>query len=50
MAVHVRQASLDAVVIEREPFVIDAEQVQDRGVEVVPGHWIVGRLPTDFIR
>ena len=40
MPVDVGQAAVDAVVAEGEPLVVDAEQVQDRGVEVVA----VGRL------
>ena len=43
-AMHVRQPSLDAVVVVRQPCVVDAEEVQDRGVEVVP----VTGLSTDF--
>ena len=33
--VNVRQPPLDAVVIERQSLVVDAQQVQDRGVEIV---------------
>lgn len=32
MPMHVRQSSLDAVVVEAQAFVIQAEQVQDCGV------------------
>ena len=32
---HVGQAAFDAVVVEAEAFVIEAQQVQDRGVQVV---------------
>jgi|GEM_PF-4008309 len=32
MAMHVRESAFDAVVIKREPFVIEAEQVKDGGV------------------
>ena len=35
MPVHVGQAAVDAVVAEGQPGVVDAEQVQDGGVEVV---------------
>jgi hypothetical protein len=34
-AVHVGEPALDAVVVEREPGVVEPEEVQDRGVEVV---------------
>ena len=27
----------------------DTEQVKDRGMEIVPSHWIVDRFPADFI-
>ncbi len=33
----VRRAAFEAVVIERQPLVIQAHQVQERGVEVVNG-------------
>ena len=36
LAADVGQAAVDAVVVERQPLVVDAEQVQHRGVEVVP--------------
>ncbi len=35
VAFHVREAALDAVVLEGEAFVIEAEEVEDGGVEVV---------------
>ena len=35
VAVHVGQPAVDAVVADGQPLVVDAEQVQDRGVEVV---------------
>ena len=38
--VHVGQAAVDAVVAEGQPLVVDAEQVQHRGVQVVA----VGRV------
>ena len=34
-AMHVGQAAVDAIVPDREPGMVDAEQVQDRGVDVV---------------
>ena len=40
MAVDVGQPAVDAVVAEGQPGVVDAQQVQDRGVQVVA----VGRL------
>ena len=35
MPVHVGQSAVDAVVADGELFVVDAEQVQHRGVDVV---------------
>src|SRR5687767_11319053 len=35
LPVYVGQAAVDAVVIEHQPRVVDAQQVQDRAVEVV---------------
>ena len=49
LAVDVCQAALNAVVVIRQVGVIDSEEVQQRGVEVVPGHWVLGRLPTDIV-
>src|SRR5881396_1108550 len=37
VAVDVRQAAVDAVVADRQLFVVDAQQVQQRGVQVVDG-------------
>ncbi len=44
MAVYVGQAAVDAVVAEGEAFVVDAQQVQQRGVDVVAVGGVVGRL------
>src|SRR5262249_43065207 len=48
-AMLVRQTSLDAIVIVRQPFVIDAEQMQDSGVEVVPVGAVLDGLPSNLI-
>jgi hypothetical protein len=37
VSVHIGQTALDAVVIERQSLVVEAEQVQDGRVEVVRG-------------
>ena len=50
MAVHVGQPALDAVVVIHQPRVLDSEQVQDRGVEVVDRDRVLGDLVADFIR
>src|SRR5690606_38871081 len=36
------QSASDAVVIEREPFVIQSQQVQGRGVQIIAVAWILG--------
>ena len=38
MAVDVGQAALDAVMVEGQSLMVDAEQVQNGGVEVVPAN------------
>ena len=48
-AMHIGEASLDAVVVKGEPFVIQAEQVQNGGVEIVNAHWLVRREIADFV-
>ena len=49
MPVDVRQAPLDAVVVERQPLVVDAQQVQDGGVEVVGRHRVDDRGIADGV-
>ena len=44
MPVDVGQPAVDAVVAERQPFVVDAQQVQDRGVQVVAVGLVLDRL------
>lgn len=33
---HIRQTASDAVVVEGELLVVDAKQMQDRGVKIMP--------------
>jgi hypothetical protein len=44
-AVHVGKAAIDAVVTERESFVVDAQQVQDRRMQVIAIDLILSGLP-----
>src|SRR5438067_1880543 len=44
VAVYVRQSALNAVVVEGQPRVVEAQQVQDRGVKVVHRDRLVGDL------
>ena len=46
---HVGQPALNTVVIEGQPRVVDAQQVLDRGVEVVDIDWLLGDFPADVI-
>lgn len=48
-AVNVRKPSLDAVVVECQLFVINPEEMQDRGMKVMPRDGILDRLPTDVV-
>jgi hypothetical protein len=47
-AFHIREAALDAVVLEGEALVVEAEEVEDGGVEVVERmdvlRWLFGRV------
>ena len=45
----VGQSPVDAVVVPGESRVIDAKQVQHRGVQIVHGHRIAGRLIADLV-
>ena len=49
MAVDVGQPALDAVVVEGQPLVIEAEQVQDRGVEVVDRRDVLDGLVAELV-
>src|SRR5262245_15888174 len=49
MTVDIREATVDAVVAERELRVVDAEQMQDRGVEIVTRRRPGRRLPRPAI-
>src|SRR5262249_34357726 len=49
LAVNIGQAALDAVVVEGEFLVIEAEQVQQRGVQVVNAGRPLGRLVADLV-
>ena len=48
VAVNICQAAIAAVVTKREPFVIDAEEMQDRGMHVVSFHRFVS-MPGEFV-
>lgn len=50
VAVDVGEASLEPVVIKGQPLVVEAKQVQDRGVQIVDGGDVLLRLPAKQIR
>src|SRR5438105_3274163 len=50
LPVHVGEPALDAVVVVGEFRVVDAEELQDGGVEVVPGRGVLDGLPADVVR
>ena len=45
LAMDIRQPPVRAIVAEGELFMVDAEKVQNRGVEIVGGGRLLGRLP-----
>ncbi len=49
MSMDVGQSSFESVVIERQPFVIESHQVQERGVEVVDGGLVDGRFESELV-
>ena len=49
MPVHVCKASFNSVVVETEPLVIDAEQMQDRRVQVVNRRNLFLRPVPEFV-
>ena len=49
MAFHIGEAKVAAVVEVRKPFVVEAEQVEDGGVEIVGVHGVINRLEADLI-
>jgi len=48
VAMHVGQAALNTIVVIGQPRVVDAQQVQDRGVEIVYIDGLLGDLPADL--
>ena len=48
-AMNIRQPALGAVVVIRELLMVQAQQVQDGGVEVVDIHHVVNRLVAEGI-
>ena len=46
---HIRQAEVAALEFEGEASVVDAEEVEDGGVEVGPGDTIFDGFPADFV-
>ena len=45
----VGEAALNAVVVVREPGMVDTQEVQHGGVEVGPRHRVLGDLPADVV-
>ncbi len=43
------EASFDAVVVEAESFVVESEEVEDGGVEVMDGDDVIGGLVAEVI-
>ena len=49
MPMHVGEAALDAVVGEGELFVVEAEEVEHGGVQVMEGMDVLGCLEAEFV-
>ncbi len=49
ISVHISQPSFGAVVIKGKPLVIEPEQVQDSGVQIVYGAHVFHRLVTELV-
>ena len=49
LAMHVGQTPLDAVVIEAQSLVIETEQMENRGMQVMPRNRTLDRFPAEFI-
>ena len=45
----VGEAALNAVVVKGELFVVEAEEVEHRGVQVMEGMDVFGRLESEFV-
>ena len=50
MTMHVSQATFQAVVIIREPFVIESEQVQNRRMQIVHRNDVLDRFVAEIVR
>ena len=46
---NVSETAPDAIVVVREPFMIEAKQMEDGGVEIVYGYRVLGDAPADLI-
>ena len=49
LPMHVGQAAVDAVVAEDELLVVDAEEVEDCGVDIIYVDGVVDRSQADFV-
>ena len=49
MAMHIGQAAFETIVVVAESFMIEAEEVQDGGVEIINAGDIDGSFPAEFI-
>ena len=49
MTMHIRQTEVAAGVAECEAFVVEAQQMQNRGMQVVHVNSLFDRIPAEFI-
>ena len=47
---HVCQAAFNSIVVKAEPFMVEAEQVQDRGMKIVHRRHVFFRAVREFVR
>ena len=46
---HIGEATLNPIVVIAQPLVINAEEMQHRGVEIMPGYRLLDRLVADVV-
>ena len=49
LAVYIGQTALNTIVVKGKVFMIDSEQVQDGGMEIIPGNRVFSYFPANVI-
>ena len=50
MLLHACEAEIQPAVFEREPAVVETQEVQNRGLHIVDVHWVLHHLESELIR